>query len=312
MKIENTIWKKLQDYLPENCRITENVCPEETYVNYDKSRIHLETYKPKNPEKNNVVIIFHGVGGNARLLSFLAVPLVNNGFVVICPDLPGYGFTEYKGEITYKSWIDIGNFIVKNEIEKGNNVFLLGLSAGGMLAYNIACNNNVQGLIVTNILDNREPEVIKYSAKNEFVGKYGLKLMKKMPKFIMKIRVPIKMVSNMNGIVNNKDILKLLLKDKRGSGNRISLYFLLTMMDHVPLLEAEKFKDVPVLLAHPGNDKWTPLHVSELFFNRISSKKRLLILENAGHFPIEEPGIDQLINGISEFIRNITEGKNSI
>jgi alpha-beta hydrolase superfamily lysophospholipase len=243
-------------------------------------------------------------------LSFLAVPLVKYGFTVICPDLPGYGFSEYKGMVTYKSWVDVGDYIVKNEIKNGKNIFLMGLSAGGMLAYNISCINNISGLIVTNILDNRKQEVIKYSAKNKIIGVYGIKIMHKMPFFIKKIKVPIKMVTNMSGIVNNRNVLKLLLKDKTGAGNNISINFLLTMMSYIPLLEAEQFNKIPVLLAHPENDKWTPLHISELFFDKINSIKYKIILENAGHFPIEEPGINQLISGIIDFINKVEKGSN--
>jgi alpha-beta hydrolase superfamily lysophospholipase len=307
---ENDIWIKMQRFLPENCRIDGNVFPEEVYVNYDNCRIHLDIYKPAISQNNTVIILFHGVGGNGRLLSFLAVPLVKYGFKVICPDLPGYGYTEYNGTVTYQSWIDIGNYVIKNEIEQGNRVFALGLSAGGMLAYNVSCKNKVQGLIVTNILDNREQEVMKYSAKNEIMGRYGIKLLNKMPLFMKKIKVPIKMVTNMNGIVNNKEILKILLKDKRGAGNNVSLIFLMTMLNYNPLLEPEQFNVIPVLLAHPGNDKWTPLYISELFFDKIKSMKHKIILEDAGHFPIEEPGINQLIDGIKNFIDKIEDGNN--
>jgi alpha-beta hydrolase superfamily lysophospholipase len=310
MKQKEIIWKQLQDYLPQNCRIDENIFPEENYINYGTSRIHLDIYKPKSQKNNTMVIIFHGVGGNGRSLSFMAVPLVKHGFTVICPDLPGYGLTDYNGLITYKSWVDIGSHIVKHEIEQGNDVFLMGLSAGGMLAYNIACINNISGLIVTNILDNRKQEVLNYSAKNKFIGRYGLKIMNKMPLFIKKIKVPIKMVTNMNAIVNNKNVLKILLKDKRGAGNNISIHFLLTMMNYKPLLEAEQYNKSSVLMAHPGNDKWTPLHISELFFDKINSIKYKIILENAGHFPIEEPGISQLINGVIDYINKTKKGNN--
>jgi len=296
----NVKWKQ---YLPEKCRIDKNAFPIEEYINHNNFRIHLDVYKHDNSKNNKVVILFHGVGGNGRLLSFLAVPLFKQGFTVLCPDLPGYGITECNDDFTYQSWIDVGNFVVRKEIEKGNDVFLMGLSAGGMLAYNIAClNEKISGLIVTCILDNREKEVVKYSAKNEYMGAFGLSLLRKMPLFIKKIKIPMKMVTNMNAIVNDKNILKLLLKDKKGAGANISFLFMLSMMDYKPILEAEEFKSIPVLMVHPGNDKWTPPFVSEIFFDKIASKKEKIILENAGHFPVEEPGISQLINGIIKFM----------
>jgi dienelactone hydrolase len=81
------IWKLIQNYLPQNCRIDENLFPEEKYINYEAFCIHLDIYKPKDLKNSTVVIIFHGVGGNGRLVSFMAVPLVKQGFTVICPEM---------------------------------------------------------------------------------------------------------------------------------------------------------------------------------------------------------------------------------
>ena len=111
-----------------------------------------------------------------------------------------------------------------------------------------------------------------------------------------------KMVTNMNAIVNDKNILKLMLKDKKGAGVNISLLFMLSMIDYKPIIEAEEFKSIPVLMVHPGNDRWTPPFISEIFFDKIASEKEKVILENAGHFPVEEPGISQLINGVVKFM----------
>ncbi len=93
---------------------------------------------------------------------------------------------------------------------------MIGLSAGGMLAYNIACRNSkISGLIVTNILDSRDEEVRIYSAKNRFQAKYGLPLLNMLPEWLRNVKVPIKMVTIMNDIVNDQKFLKALLRDKR-------------------------------------------------------------------------------------------------
>jgi alpha-beta hydrolase superfamily lysophospholipase len=303
MYSENVTWKLLQEFLPQNNRI-DSVCPEETFLPYnDTLRVHLDVYNKANP-KNCTIIMLHGVGGNGRLLSFIAVPLAKRGFKIVCPDLPGYGCTTYSQKITYQTWIDIGTFLVMHEAKNDAHIFVMGLSAGGMLAYH-CCTSKTAGLIVTNILDNREPEVLKYSAKNALLAKYGLPLMYKMPSCIQQIKLPIKWVTNMNGLVNNKKILKLLLKDTIGAGSSVSINFLLTMMMHTPSLDADQFNTVPALLVHPEKDNWTPMAASELFFDKIQSQKTKVILENAGHFPIEKPGIEQLENAIVDFVQKI-------
>ncbi|WP_201746248.1 alpha/beta hydrolase [Veronia nyctiphanis] len=149
-------------------------------------KIYVDEYLPIK-ESEICVIVFHGVGGNGRLLSFMAAPLFRAGYEVICPDLPGYGFSEYDRYPSYNDWIRIGCEIVRSKINDNKKVVLLGLSAGGMLAYNVACHfKEIKGLIVTNILDNRIDIIREYSARNKFQAKYGLNILKFMPSIIKK------------------------------------------------------------------------------------------------------------------------------
>ena len=295
-------WKELQALLPVKNRIDHRVKPEEKVIEVNGVQIHIDEY---DESAETTVVIFHGVGGNGRLVSFFAVPLVRAGYNVICPDLPGYGFSEYSKDTTYKDWIEVGSKIVETELSKGKRIFIIGLSAGGMLAYNVACHHqNINGLIFTNILDNREEEVRIYSAKNKLQAKYGIRILNVLPTFMRNSKVPIKMVTNMKALVNDKEILNVLLKDKVGAGSKVNLNFLLSMMNSSPVIEPENFSKVPVLMTHPGNDLWTPAKLSEIFFDRIAAPKQKIILENAGHFPIEEPGLTQMEKAIKDFLRH--------
>jgi alpha-beta hydrolase superfamily lysophospholipase len=302
---ENIYWEKVQHFLPENNRITDEYMPTEKTIMYNNIKIRYDEYKP-HKKSDKSIVIFHGVGGNGRLLSFIAIPLVKAGYNVICPDLPGYGYTTYTKDLDYAMWIEVGSFIVNKEIEKGKRVYLFGLSAGGMLAYNIACNTKyIAGLAVTNILDNRYQIVRDYSAKNKFQARVGIKLMDIIPVFLQKkIKIPVKEVANMRTIVNDKELMKILMKDKVGSGSSVSLYFLVSMINSIPLIEPEDFSVCPVLLTHPEDDRWTPVDLSKLFFDKIKVPKRLKMLENAGHFPIELPGLKQLEIELLSFIEN--------
>ena len=105
----------------------------------------------------------------------------------------------------------------------------------------------------------------------------------------------------MNAIVNNDRVLSLLLQDKRGAGSSVHLGLLCSMMDSIPAVEPEAF-EIPLLLCHPEKDRWTPEWISRLFFDRVRNQKQLYTLKNAGHFPIEQPGITQLEEAIISFI----------
>ena len=148
MYTNDETWQKLQACLPERNRISISCAPSEMFSTFDRTNIHLDVY---NEHSNNGVtlVLFHGVGGNGRLLSFIAAPLAKRGYKVVCPDLPGYGYTEYEGIPSYKTWIETGVYIVQQELLHSKKLFVLGLSAGGMLAYNIVClAHGVSGIIV--------------------------------------------------------------------------------------------------------------------------------------------------------------------
>lgn len=294
-------WKELQAFLPEKNRLSSKIQPAEVYTQINDMQVHIDEYEQG---ADTTVIIFHGVGGNGRIVSFFGVPLAETGYNVICPDLPGYGYTQYEKKITYTDWIEVGSALVQQELQKSRTVFLIGLSAGGMLAYNVACKNSlVSGLIVTNILDNREEQVRLCSAKNRFQAKYGLGIIKALPGFMRNFKIPIKMVTNMNGLVNDKKVLAALLKDKRGPGSKVDLNFLVSMMNSRPVIEPEEFRTIPVLMVHPENDLWTPVQVSDLFFSKIAADKKRVLLKQAGHFPIEEPGLSMMEAEIMAFIK---------
>ena len=127
-------WKKVQEYLPEENRLTGVWRPDEYFVGIGRFGIHIDHYRVKEPKAR--VILFHGVGGNGRLLSLIAVPLMKQGYEVICPDLPLYGMTEYYGKVVYQDWVDCAAEIVMYyQAREIRPSFLFGLSAGGILAY---------------------------------------------------------------------------------------------------------------------------------------------------------------------------------
>lgn len=301
------IWDDIPKLFPEKCRINEINRPTEMFWDWRTNKIHLDYYK--NPESEAKIILLHGVGGNGRLLSFIAVPLHRDGFEVIAPDLPGYGITQMNETPSYQDWIEVVNDLIDNEIGKDNKpIIVFGLSAGGMLAYHTACmNGRVSGLIATNFLDQRIQEVRDGSAINKYVSRIGMPFLKLLARVNDRIKLPMKAVANMNAIVNNERILKLLMRDKTSSGTSVPLRLLMSLISADYKIEPEDFDICPVLLAHPGQDRWTPLKLSKLFYDRFKCEKGLIILENAGHFPIEEDAVTQLEYAVIQYINRITK-----
>ena len=72
-------------------------------------------------------------------------------------------------------------------------------------------------------------------------------------------------------------------------------------------IEPEAFEVCPVLLAHPGEDRMTAIEHSRRFFDRIAAKKSWVVLEGAGHMPVERPGIDRLEASVLTFLAAIAQ-----
>lgn len=286
-------WEKIQEYLPIKNRMKVDMEPQEYFISIQNTEVHIDHYKVDRPRGR--VIMFHGVGGNGRLLSFMAIPLMKCGFEVICPDLPLYGYTKYRGVVTYDMWVSCGVEVVNYFQREKRDTFLLGLSAGGMLAYQIAalC-PEITGVMATCILDQRNRIITKQTAVNPVMAVVGNAILSMTHRIIGSWKIPMKMIANMKAITNNQDLADILMKDKRSSGTRVSLAFVYSMLNPLLETEPENFTKCPFLLVHPEDDRWTDVELSRLFFDRLACEKELQILEGAGHFPIESKGLEQM------------------
>lgn len=294
-------WRKVQAFLPyENRLLSENL-PDEVFLQAGNAKIHIDYYPFETPKAT--IIIFHGVGGNGRLLSFIAVPLNRQGYEIICPDLPLYGYTDYAGAISYHHWVEYGAEIAKQFRKPDVPLFLFGLSAGGMLAYQVACEmDSVNGVMATCFLDQRNAAVTKKTTSNPLTAMVGKPFLKLLHKPLGAMKLPMKAVCNMGAIVNNQELAELLMVDKRSSGANVSVEFLYSMLNPKIKIEASKFDKCPVLLVHPQRDNWTDLSLSQLFFDQLRCEKELKLLDGAGHFPIEPEGLQQLERYCADFM----------
>ena len=88
---------------------------------------------------------------------------------------------------------------------------------------------------------------------------------------------------------------------------RINLEFYRSLMVYEPPIVPEELDLCPLLLAHPADDRWTPLAVSQPFFDRLGGDKEQVMLEGCGHSPYEEPGVSQLRQAVEVFLGRIVE-----
>lgn len=297
--------------LPERNRIAADACPVEEWWEWDGHRIHIDRYA--NPNAQAKVILLHGVGGNGRVLSFVGAPLRRRGFAVVAPDLPPYGLSALRRghRLAYGDWVRLVDDLIKAEqVREPLPVFLFGLSAGGMLAYQAAClNPDVAGVMATCLLDQRLQAVRDGSAANRLISRAGPLLLRLLGRLHGGIRLPMKAVANMRALINDPRLLTTLMRDKRSAGASVPIRFLTTMIEAQPGLEPEEFGRCPVLLIHPAEDRWVSVDLSRLFFDRLACPKRLVLLERCGHFPLESPGYEQMEAAVVTFMEEALRTK---
>ncbi len=300
-------WREIQASLPEEYRLAAGQEPVEEWWAWHGHDIHLDCFR--DPDAPAKVILFHGVGTNGRQLStILGAPLARRGLETIAVDMPEYGVTRVApgATVRYDDWVQAGVDLVEVELARDNRpIVLYGLSAGGMLAYHVAAvAGRVVGIVGMCFLDQSVQQVADETALNLAMSRVGAPLVQVTARTPLSgLRMPMRVASKMHTLVNDKAALKACLRDRTSAGNAMTMTFLDSYIAYRPAVEPEEFDVCPILLTQPGEDRWTPQHLSDLFLERIHKVPvETAVLEGAGHYPIEQPGLDQLVDAVESFV----------
>lgn len=303
-------WRDIQKFLPSSTHFSRHYHPDELWWSWKGHRVHLDVFP--RPEASHRIILLHGVGTNGRQMSLIAGgPLWRKGYETIAIDLPGYGVTRVNPDITvtYDHWVElVSDFINEERKRDPRPIVLYGLSAGGMLTYHVAArNSHVAGIVGMTFLDQRMEKVRDDTARNLFMSRVGgLSARLAGDTFLGRMPVPMRMTSKMNALVNDPAALKVFLADRSSAGNWVSVRFLKSYLDYVPVVEPETFSTCPVLLTQPEKDAWTPLALSAPFLVRLKKVPvKTVSLQNAGHYPLEQPGLEQMVDAIAAFVSEL-------
>ncbi len=303
-------WRNYQACLPEALRTREEELPEEVWWRWQGHEVHLDHTRPDEARRVKVVLI-HGAGGNGRLLMPLATALRRAGYESIAPDLPGFGLTKRAPQtaLDYELWLRLLAALVAREREREPDrpVVLFGLSVGGMsAALTCASGADVAGVIATNLLDMSDARVRHESARSALVSRVGGALLSSAPWCFDALPLQVRWVAPLDKMSPNTTLTRLLADDPHIGRASVPARFFRTLSQASAPTGPKPLRGRPLLLAHPGEDAWTPLALSQRVFDRLDMQnKQLITLEGAGHFPMESPGWEQLRRASVSFLELI-------
>lgn len=287
------------DFFPQWARKAGGPAPTSLWWSWRGIDVHLERVTdPAAPVK---LVVLHGAGGHARMLlpyARLIAPVE-----VVAPDMPGCGLTRCGGRpVDYGLWVDLAADLIERERARDDRpVVVLGASIGGMLAYSAVARAGADGLAVTCLLDVRRAEVRAAAARYGWLGRTAIPLMNAL-RVVDGMRVPVRWLARMSAMSNQPELNAAVTRDRLGGGARLPLRFLRTYLASAPGTEPENFTACPVLMIHPAADRWTPVHLSMPFFDRLAADKRLVMLDDCGHMPVEDPGLTQMADALRHFV----------
>lgn len=250
-------------------------------------------------------MVIHGGGGYSGALWPAAAVAAGEGVDVLAPDLPPYGDTVVPDPagVRYDDWVDLLCDLVRAErAADPRPLILFGASMGGLLAYEVAARTKlVAAVVATCLLDMSDPAARAAATRFAWMGRPAPTLLRAIDPVLGRVRLPIRWLADMTNMSADPRLSRLCASDPRGGGVRVPLGFLASWMNFGHTAP-ERFDAAPVTLVAPAADTWTPPELSIRFLQRISGPTRLVMLDNCGHYPIEEPGLTQLRTAMRETV----------
>ena len=286
-------YRSYAEFLP--ARYVENLAPPtSTWWPWRGNRVHIA--RAPAPEADVRRMLIHGGGGYSGALWPVAT-VAAGGVDVLAPDLPLYGDTvaAQPSRVRYQDWVALLTDLVRAErAADPRPLILFGASMGGMLAYEVAARTGqVAAVVATCLLDVSDPAARAAATRYPFLGRPAPAVLRALDPALGRLRVPIRWLADMTQMSTDPALSRLCAADPRGGGASVPLGFVSSWMSFRHTA-SEDFTAAPVTLVAPTADTWTPPELSIRFLQRVSAPTTLVTLENCGHYPIEEPGLDQL------------------
>ena len=287
---QNTYW---HHYIrQEHPQLIETKIHEEI-IETKQFRIHMDILKPELDEvcKGNVIFV-HGTAVYSRFYAEFAFQLMQNGFRVFLPDLPGHGqSTGYRGHFTMKMITDtmesITNYITSNYSEK---IAIMGSSLGGIAAlYTAAANSDIDVAICHNAAvfnEGHHKEIAKVGPLLRLVLPFVPFLAKIFPKLQISVFKYLPQKSLVSSEYGQK-LYAFLLKDPL-LANKYTLTSLKAQMTESPACPPEEIT-IPIMFINGEYDRLFTVHFLKKLFHRLPNpNNEFHVIKGADHLIFQE------------------------
>lgn len=211
--------------------------------------------------KDEAILLLHGFTGAPSEMHPLGEFLAQQGYNVCCPRLPGHGTTlEDCEQSTAEQWYQVAEKACQLLLKKYSQVYVAGLSMGGLLAIKLAANYPIKkAMFFAPAIALQDKRVWLYPVLKYFI------------KYLPKLKKPLGRMSKYN------------ITYKKMPTKPLGSLFKLQEECRKKLMQKIK---VPVLIMQSKIEKTVdPLGAQKLYF-RVSTpeaNKRLVWLEDCGH-----------------------------
>ena len=303
---EKTIREYQDDMMKRILKINiDRTLVEETYINANGYKLHLSI---GTAGKNAPTLVFiPGTTAYAQVYAQFLYEMDKRGFNVIGFDPRGHGQSSGpRGDYTMSGLVDDLLAVVKYARSRfGGKIVVSGSSQGAMAAfYAAAADDSLAAAVCHNIADlnGKDNIVLSQIRPPRFLLPVAAFLMNLYGSYSFPISLYLDLTKEK--FVDGTDAATLIKNDPL-CVSWITFRALNSLM-HTDLAKpVEKIK-VPIMLIHADRDTIFPQAYVEGIYNRLTCKKKYLLLKNTEHLVMTN-NVDEIVPPITDWLKEIME-----
>ncbi|REJ75397.1 MAG: alpha/beta hydrolase [Acidobacteria bacterium] len=271
------------------------------FTEVDGISVHYQEFGDKS---DPTLVLIHGFTASTYVWKTVAPALAAQGFHVIAPDLPGFGYSEKP------AWYDYSIGSQSRVIQRLMNrlgvgkATLVGSSYGGAVSMWFALDNpeRVTKLVLVDAVCNNDPKnhPVLRLAEVPGIGEVITPFLVD-SKMFLKFRMQ-QTIDKTNHDLITADRIESVQRPIRAADGHRSVLLTSRNWDADRLVADAELIEPPTLLVWGENDKVIPIENGEFLYDRILNS-RFVVLRDCGHIPMEEkPEI--FVKLVTEFMRD--------